>query len=233
LGCDIVLSNISVSRHHCHVSIASGALFVRDLGSQQGTYVNGRRVGRGGRYLQAGDRLEAADVALIALEVRPSLLSSASVAPRAAALPKRGRGLKDLPDLSALLRPEDESFSVRRVGFRGRPFEPVFRPESSARSPLELRQSDIPNLAAQLRPGDESASVLRFCRAPNGHAMIEAILRSSIPPRDLGRRISELPHLAELFQSTASDVELESAWPPADEEPAPNGSAHPEATVSK
>jgi hypothetical protein len=63
--------------------------------------------------------------------------------------------------------------------------------------------------------------------------MIEAILRSSIPPRDLGRRISELPHLAELFQSTASDVEMESAWPPADEEPAPNGSAHPEATVSK
>jgi pSer/pThr/pTyr-binding forkhead associated (FHA) protein len=41
---DIVLGDSSVSRHHAAVESASGGFRVRDLGSQNGTFVRGERV---------------------------------------------------------------------------------------------------------------------------------------------------------------------------------------------
>jgi len=41
---EIVLSHSSVSRHHASVEISDGAIVVRDLNSQNGTFVGGRRV---------------------------------------------------------------------------------------------------------------------------------------------------------------------------------------------
>ncbi|OFW66756.1 MAG: hypothetical protein A2Z12_09120 [Actinobacteria bacterium RBG_16_68_21] len=40
----IFLDDVTVSRHHAEFSVAAGVLTVRDLGSTNGTYVNGRRV---------------------------------------------------------------------------------------------------------------------------------------------------------------------------------------------
>lgn len=40
----IFLDDVTVSRHHASFSVADGGLVVRDLGSTNGTYVNGRRV---------------------------------------------------------------------------------------------------------------------------------------------------------------------------------------------
>jgi pSer/pThr/pTyr-binding forkhead associated (FHA) protein len=42
---DIVISDASVSRHHALVEARNGAYVVRDLGSQNGTWIGGRRVG--------------------------------------------------------------------------------------------------------------------------------------------------------------------------------------------
>lgn len=51
----IFLDDVTVSRHHAAFSIESGTLVVRDLGSTNGTYVNGTRCDRAS--LAAGDEV--------------------------------------------------------------------------------------------------------------------------------------------------------------------------------
>lgn len=53
--CDVVLERKSVSKMHCIIVKTDGLLFVRDLGSTNGTKVNGQRILRGA--LLPGDQL--------------------------------------------------------------------------------------------------------------------------------------------------------------------------------
>lgn len=45
-GCDVVLDDTNVSRRHAQVSLDDGSVLVIDLGSTNGTFLNGRRVTR-------------------------------------------------------------------------------------------------------------------------------------------------------------------------------------------
>ena len=56
-SCSIVLSSPSVSRTHCVVSFdpVTGLATLRDLGTRNGTWVNGGRLGTEGRVLEEGD----------------------------------------------------------------------------------------------------------------------------------------------------------------------------------
>jgi len=56
--CDIVIDNGSISKLHCVIVKTDGLLFVRDLGSTNGTKVNGQRITRGA--LLPGDELSFA-----------------------------------------------------------------------------------------------------------------------------------------------------------------------------
>lgn len=51
----IFLDDVTVSRHHCMFLVGEGGLEVRDLGSTNGTYVNGTRCDQA--ELQAGDHV--------------------------------------------------------------------------------------------------------------------------------------------------------------------------------
>jgi len=53
--CDVLLTHISISKLHCAIAKTDGLLFIRDLGSTNGTKVNGQRVIRGA--LLPGDEL--------------------------------------------------------------------------------------------------------------------------------------------------------------------------------
>ncbi|MCA9079025.1 MAG: FHA domain-containing protein [Planctomycetaceae bacterium] len=53
--CDVILNHPSVSKLHCIIAKTDGLLFVRDLGSTNGTKVNGQRVTRGA--LLPGDEI--------------------------------------------------------------------------------------------------------------------------------------------------------------------------------
>jgi pSer/pThr/pTyr-binding forkhead associated (FHA) protein len=44
-GCDVVLANPFVSRHHARIDLVDGAATIRDLSSKNGTYVNGIKIG--------------------------------------------------------------------------------------------------------------------------------------------------------------------------------------------
>ena len=52
---NLVVPHPLVSRRHCELTEVDGAVFVRDLGSMNGTYVNGQRVSEA--FLQPGDSL--------------------------------------------------------------------------------------------------------------------------------------------------------------------------------
>ena len=64
LGCDLTLHDSKMSRQHASiVRLQDGAVELRDLGSSNGTFVNGERVGvaplRGGEQVQFGDTVLA------------------------------------------------------------------------------------------------------------------------------------------------------------------------------
>src|SRR5262249_56485128 len=44
--CDIMLPAEGVSRHHCRLALDPPTLRVRDLGSRNGTYLNGESIGK-------------------------------------------------------------------------------------------------------------------------------------------------------------------------------------------
>lgn len=58
--CDVVVDHSSISKVHCALARTDGLLFLRDLGSTNGTRVNGQRVARGA--LLPGDELAIANV---------------------------------------------------------------------------------------------------------------------------------------------------------------------------
>ncbi|MBU4254840.1 MAG: FHA domain-containing protein [Acidobacteria bacterium] len=52
---DLVIDDPEISSHHLEIVAAGGAFLVRDLGSSNGTFVNGRPVGE--QALQSGDEI--------------------------------------------------------------------------------------------------------------------------------------------------------------------------------
>jgi len=54
-SCDIMLEDKTISRQHARLEIKDGEAFVEDLGSRNGTYVNGQKVAR--RQVASGDAI--------------------------------------------------------------------------------------------------------------------------------------------------------------------------------
>jgi pSer/pThr/pTyr-binding forkhead associated (FHA) protein len=61
---DIVISDASVSRHHASIAPQNGGFALRDLASQNGTYLRGQRID-GARQLANGDDLRLGDVRFV------------------------------------------------------------------------------------------------------------------------------------------------------------------------
>jgi hypothetical protein len=61
-GCTIVLSDITVSRRHAELVLRDGRWILRDLGSSNGTWVNGRQVVEA--EVRPGDRVVLGDCRL-------------------------------------------------------------------------------------------------------------------------------------------------------------------------
>jgi pSer/pThr/pTyr-binding forkhead associated (FHA) protein len=58
--CDVRLESLRVSRRHCILTSEGDAVVVRDLGSTNGTWINGRRVSAG--WIRPGDVVAIADL---------------------------------------------------------------------------------------------------------------------------------------------------------------------------
>jgi pSer/pThr/pTyr-binding forkhead associated (FHA) protein len=69
---DLILASGQVSGLHAEFIVVGIRLFVRDLNSTNGTYVNGRRISHHDFALRHGDHLRMADVEFVVLRRRPS-----------------------------------------------------------------------------------------------------------------------------------------------------------------
>ena len=83
----VVLARPQVSKHHVEVRLDGGQVLVRDLGSLNGSFVNGIRL-QGEQRLQAGDRLTVDTVDLPWESWFPQPRPAAPVRPRQE--PRRG-----------------------------------------------------------------------------------------------------------------------------------------------
>ena len=61
-SCDLVLTDDAVSRRHAEIALRGGVCVIRDLGSSNGTWVNGRAVRRA--RLRSGDELQLGETVI-------------------------------------------------------------------------------------------------------------------------------------------------------------------------
>jgi predicted component of type VI protein secretion system len=91
--CDVLLDSLRVSRRHCIISAENDAVVVRDLGSMNGTWVNGRRVARS--RLRPGDEVSIAQMRYYLGDAKAMTFHSAAVD-----RPARPEGESDSPNSS-------------------------------------------------------------------------------------------------------------------------------------
>jgi pSer/pThr/pTyr-binding forkhead associated (FHA) protein len=91
-NCDLRIPLDSISKRHCQISLEGDSLKIRDLGSRNGTFLNGRRVEE--ETAKAGDFIQVGPV-LFALQIDG--LPATIVAPSAAKGKKAGKPAKAKP----------------------------------------------------------------------------------------------------------------------------------------
>ena len=67
---DIPLGDAEASRRHAALQLAAGALYVTDLGSRNGTFLNGKRLGDEGIELKSGDHIDVGNTRIEVVEIR-------------------------------------------------------------------------------------------------------------------------------------------------------------------
>lgn len=129
-GSDVVISLLGLSRRHSKVSVEGGAVIVRDLGSQNGTWVNNARI-EGARTLQHGDLLNFYEYGILYLDDPDVELGEGTGFPQHAdgddVLAARETGRQDPPSV------QTKPLISSKAKSKKRPPEPTRR---SLRSPL-------------------------------------------------------------------------------------------------
>lgn len=67
---DVPLADPETSRRHAALQAAGGALYVTDLGSRNGTFLNGKRLSDEGIELKVGDHVDVGNTRIEVLEIR-------------------------------------------------------------------------------------------------------------------------------------------------------------------
>jgi predicted component of type VI protein secretion system len=104
--CLIRIKSSQVSRRHCELFEASDKLTIRDLGSSNGTFVNGKKV-TGQQALKPGDELTVGAVTL-----RVAKIGQAAVAPASPISKPKAADTAVLDAITAEPEPEQEEFEM-------------------------------------------------------------------------------------------------------------------------
>jgi pSer/pThr/pTyr-binding forkhead associated (FHA) protein len=67
---EVPLADPEASRRHAALQVASGALYVSDLGSRNGTFLNGKQLSGEGIELKIGDHIDVGNTRLEVVDVR-------------------------------------------------------------------------------------------------------------------------------------------------------------------
>ena len=87
---EIVINDAEVSRRHARLTFQGGKYVLEDLGSTNGTFVNGQRLA-GPRVLKAGEVVSFGEQIVLVFEAANIDAGATMVSPRAAAVPAASR----------------------------------------------------------------------------------------------------------------------------------------------
>jgi len=87
---EITINDAEVSRRHARLTFQGGKYVLEDLGSTNGTFVNGQRLA-GPRVLKAGEVVSFGEQIVLVFEVVTNDPGATMVSPRAAAVPSASR----------------------------------------------------------------------------------------------------------------------------------------------
>lgn len=93
---EITINDAEVSRRHARLTFQGGKYVLEDLGSTNGTFVNGQRLA-GPRVLKAGEVVSFGEQIVLVFEVVASDPGATMVSPRAAAVPSASRPVAPPP----------------------------------------------------------------------------------------------------------------------------------------
>lgn len=87
----ICIPTRDVSRQHCALVVKNAAVYAKDLGSANGTFVNGKRIAEA--QLKPGDRLRIGPVTFVVqIDGRPADIKPENAAPTTAVTPTTKAG---------------------------------------------------------------------------------------------------------------------------------------------
>ncbi len=113
---DIVINDPEVSRHHLRLTRGAGTFAIEDLGSTNGTFINGQRL-TGPRPLRPGDMVGLGETVTLAYEAAASAMTAA-----------------DAPPAGTVLNPAQRSQPVQPQSQPYQPSQPV-QPQASPYAP--------------------------------------------------------------------------------------------------
>jgi len=87
---EVTINDSEVSRRHARLTFQGGKYVLEDLGSTNGTFVNGQRLA-GPRVLKAGEVVSLGEQIVLVFEVTTNDPGATMVSPRAAAVPSASR----------------------------------------------------------------------------------------------------------------------------------------------
>ena len=77
--CPLQRESTFISRHHCVLLLDADTLRIRDLGSKNGTFVNGQRIGGREAILLDGDIVAVGEITFAVTHVQPLVVQPSSV----------------------------------------------------------------------------------------------------------------------------------------------------------
>ena len=109
--CNLRIPTKDVSRQHCQIVLQGGAVRVKDLGSSNGTFVNGKRVAE--TELKAGDKLAIGPVLFfVQIDGKPAEFKAEDAAAAAAAAAANARRHDDDDDGPELIGADDDTGEI-------------------------------------------------------------------------------------------------------------------------
>jgi pSer/pThr/pTyr-binding forkhead associated (FHA) protein len=93
---EITINDAEVSRRHARLTFQGGKFVLEDLGSTNGTFVNGQRLA-GPRVLKAGEVVSFGEQIVLVFESSTFDPAATVASPRAAAVPSASRPVTPLP----------------------------------------------------------------------------------------------------------------------------------------
>jgi hypothetical protein len=165
--CQLRIKSSQVSRKHCQLFEKHGMLLVKDLGSSNGTFVNGKKI-EGQRVMEPGDELGIGPI-VFRIEKVGQPIAAGSPAPAGGAKPHDTAVVDAIPAAAgapvATAIPDDEDFEIDfdsvpdaalddDMGFEIELDDALATPAAAA---VEAKPAMAPGLAASTKPSPKKS----------------------------------------------------------------------------